>query len=296
MAVSMDQLESFVAAAEQGSFSGAARLLKKAQSAVSTHVANLETDLGLALFDRGGRNPVLTEAGARLLPEAKLILDRREHLIGVASSFEAHVEKRLVVAIDELYPESAVGELFAEFAKRFPHVELELLFPIMEDVSRLVIDGKADVGVMWRQEDLPAELGFKTIGWVPLQLVCGKNHPLAHGRVDWEELKRHRQIMVTVRNEGTERHRLRVAAEVWWVESHWVILQILKQGVGWALIPAHIMASSPVAEELAIPELEFDEGAHPVALEVIWHKQRPAGPAAKWLRRRFAARPAMLRM
>nr|WP_084518643.1 LysR family transcriptional regulator [Bradyrhizobium sp. th.b2] len=269
MAVSMDQLESFVAAAEQGSFSGAARLLKKAQSAVSTHVANLEADLGIALFDRAGRIPVLTEAGARLLPEAKLILDRREHLIGVASSFEAHVEKRLVVAIDELYPESAVGELFAEFAGRFPHVELELLFPIMEDVSRLVLDGKADVGVMWRQEHLPPELGFKTIGWVPLQLVCGENHPLAHGRVDWEELKRHRQIMVTVRNEGTERHRLRVAAEVWWVESHWVILQILKQGVGWALIPAHIMASSSVAEELAIPELEFDEGAHPVALEVV---------------------------
>ena len=92
MSLSMDQLESFVAAAEQGSFSGAARLLKKAQSAVSTHVANLETDLGIALFDRTGRNPVLTEAGARLLPEAKLILDRREHLIGVASSFEAHVE------------------------------------------------------------------------------------------------------------------------------------------------------------------------------------------------------------
>ncbi|MBR1204200.1 MULTISPECIES: LysR family transcriptional regulator [unclassified Bradyrhizobium] len=296
MAVSMDQLESFVAAAEQGSFSGAARLLKKAQSAVSTHVANLETDLGIALFDRTGRNPVLTEAGARLLPEARLILDRREHLIGVASSFEAHVEKRLVVAIDELYPESAVGELFAEFAKRFPHVEVELLFPIMEDVSRLVLDGKADVGVMWRQEHLPPELGFKTIGWVPLQLVCGKNHPLAHGRVDWEELKRHRQIMVTVRNEGTERHRLRVAAEVWWVESHWVILQILKQGVGWALIPAHIMASSQIADELAVPELEFDEGAHPVALEVVWHKQRPAGPAAKWLRGRFATRPPMLRM
>ena len=80
------------------------------------------------------------------------------------------------------------------------------------------------------------------------------------------------------------------------VESHWVILQILKHGVGWALIPAHIMASSQVAEDLAIPELEFDEGAHPVALEVVWHKQRPAGPAAKWLRRRFATRPPMLRL
>ena len=288
MAVSLDQLEAFVAAAEQGSFSAAGRVLRKAQSAVSTQVANLEEDLGLMLFSRSGRNPILTAAGARLLPEAKLILDRREHLIGMAASFEAHVEKRLVVAIDELYPESALGELFAEFASHFPHVELELLSPIMEDVSRLVLDGKADIGVMWRQEALPTELGFHTIGWVPLALVCGKNHPLANAVVDWEELKRHRQIMVTVRTEGTERHRLRVAAEVWWVESHWLILQILKQGIGWSLIPLHILANSPVAQDLATPALQFDEGMHPVALEAVWHKQRPAGPAAKWLRHRIA--------
>ena len=289
MQISMDQLEAFVAAAERGSFSAAARALRKAQSAVSTHVSNLEDDLGVALFSRAGRNPVLTEAGERLLPEARLILDRRAHLIGVASSFEAHVEKRLVVAIDELYPESATGELFAEFAAHFPHVELELLFPMMEDVSRLVLDGKADLGVMWRQETLPAELGFHTLGWVPLQLVCGKTHPLAEARVGWEDLKRYRQIMVTVRTEGTERHRLRVAAEVWWVESHWVILQLLRQGIGWALIPAHIVENSPLVRDLARPALQFDDGAHPVALELIWHKQRPAGPAARWLRERFAA-------
>ena len=107
--------------------------------------------------------------------------------------------------------------------------------------------------------------------------------------VDWEELKRHRQIMVTLRSEGKEKHRLRVAAEVWWVESHWVILQILKQGIGWALIPNHIIASSFIGEDIVMPKLRFDEGAHPVALELVWHKQRPSGPAATWLRERFAA-------
>lgn len=284
----MEQLEAFVTAAEQGSFSAAGRALRKAQSAVSTQVSNLEDDLGLVLFDRSGRHPSLTAAGERLLPEAKLILDRREHLIGVAASFGAHIENRLVVAIDELYPEHALGELFAAFAVRFPHVELELMFPMMEDVSQMVLAGKADIGVMWRQEALPPELGFHTIGWVQLKLVCGRQHPLASGVVEWEELKRHRQIMVAARSEGAQRHRLRIAAEVWWVESHWVILQILRQGIGWALIPEHIVAHSPVAPELAIPALQFDEGAHPVALELIWHKQRPSGPAARWLRERFA--------
>lgn len=52
--------------------------------------------------------------------------------------------------------------------------------------------------------------------------------------------------------------------------------------------PAHILARSPVAQDLAIPALQFDDGAHPVALELVWHKQRPSGPAATWLRKRFA--------
>ncbi|MCV9966924.1 LysR family transcriptional regulator [Pararhizobium sp. BT-229] len=288
MVVSMDQLEAFVAAAKHGSFSAAGRALRKAQSAVSTQVANLEEDLGLDLFDRSGRNPVLTSAGERLLPEAKVILDRREHLIGVASSFEAHVETRLVAAIDELYPDREMGALFSEFASRFPHVELELLFPMMEDVSRLVLDGKADVGVMWRQEDLPAELGFQTLGWVPLKMVCAKDHPLAKVDVGWEELKRYRQIMVAVRSEGAAKQRLRTAAEIWWVESQWVILQLVKQGIGWALVPDHVIAHSPYAPELVTPALQFGDGQFPVALEMVWHKQRPCGPAAKWLRRRLA--------
>jgi len=289
MNLSFEQLEAFVAAAEQGSFSAAGRALRKAQSAVSTQVANLEEDLGVALFSRAGRNPVLTVAGERLLREAKVILDRRAHLIGVASSFESHVETRFVVAIDELYPEHLLGTLFADFARHFPHVELELLFPLMEDVSQLVLAGQADIGVMWRQEALPPELGFQTVGWVPIKLVCGKGHPLAGTRVDWEELKRHRQILVAARGDGPEKQRLRVAAEVWWVESHWVILQLVKQGIGWAFVSSYVIANSPVTADLVTPDLQFDDFDLPVALEMVWHKQRPCGPAARWLRERFAS-------
>src|ERR1700761_2425199 len=93
MAVTLDQLQAFVTAAEAGSFSGAARVLRKAQSAVSTQVANLETDLGLALFSRAARNPVLTPAGERLLLEARVVLDRREHFIGGGSSPGQGIEK-----------------------------------------------------------------------------------------------------------------------------------------------------------------------------------------------------------
>nr|WP_209882090.1 LysR substrate-binding domain-containing protein [Azospirillum soli] len=116
------------------------------------------------------------------------MLQQRLHtptpLIGVATRLEQRVENRLVVAVDELYPEHALGALFADVAHHFPLVELELLFPLMEDVSRMVRDGTADLGVMRRQEKLPVELGFRTIGRVPLTLVRGRDHSLAKDRVE----------------------------------------------------------------------------------------------------------------
>lgn len=288
MSVELEQLEAFVASADHGSFSAAARHLRKAQSAVSVLVASLEDDLDVKLFSRASRNPVLTEAGIRLLPEARLLLARREHLVSVARNFGDHVESRLVVAIDELYPEPAIATLFSAFAQEFPHVELELKFPSSTAISGLVLEGRADLGVMWRAENMPDELGFHTIGWVPLVLVCGREHPLAHTAVSWEDLRSFRQIMARKHSDTAESRRLRVGAEIWWVESHWVILQILTRGIGWAFIPEHILQDSPLAPQLVMPKLQFDEGAHPVALELIWNKRRRQGPAAQWLQERFA--------
>ncbi|GAB2458339.1 LysR family transcriptional regulator [Comamonas humi] len=282
--ISFDQLQAFVAAAERGSFSAAARHLRKAQSVVSTHVANLEVSLGVALFDRESRSPILTQAGVRLLHEARVVLERREHLVGVAYSIERNVEESLVIAVDELFPMQTLGQRMVDFSKAFPFVELKLLFPRMEDVSQLVLSAAADLGIMWRQESLQPELGFRNIGWVPLKLVCASNHPLAQGSIAWEELKRYRQIQVTPRGGGQEKSRLRVASSVWWVESYRAMLELVRLGLGWAVVPYHLLDELREDSGLIAPSLDFDVGDVPVPLELVWHKQRPCGPAAAWLR------------
>jgi len=66
-AVTLDQLRTFIAAADEGSFSAAGRKLRRAQSVVSQTLANLEAQLGVPLFEREGRYPKLTEQGKALL-------------------------------------------------------------------------------------------------------------------------------------------------------------------------------------------------------------------------------------
>lgn len=67
MRYSLEALSTFVEAVSCGSFSAAARRLRKSQSAVSTSIANLEVDLGISLFDHSSREPVLTEEGKKVM-------------------------------------------------------------------------------------------------------------------------------------------------------------------------------------------------------------------------------------
>jgi DNA-binding transcriptional LysR family regulator len=73
-AVTLDQLRTFIAAADQGSFSGAGRKLRRAQSVISKTLANLEGQFGVRLFDRAHRRPVLTSQGQVLLAHARTVV------------------------------------------------------------------------------------------------------------------------------------------------------------------------------------------------------------------------------
>ena len=84
--VSLDQLRTFIAAADEGSFSAAGRRLHRAQSVVSQTLANLEAQLGVRLFDRGARFPVLTDQGRALLADARAVAGNVDLLKGLVKS------------------------------------------------------------------------------------------------------------------------------------------------------------------------------------------------------------------
>ncbi|MCM2129859.1 LysR family transcriptional regulator [Larsenimonas rhizosphaerae] len=290
MTPTLEQLSALVATADTGSFSAAARRLGKAQSLISTHVANLELDLGLTLFDRSARLPVLTPGGTRMVAEARSVLAQRERFLGVARHLEAHIEPRLSLAIDEFYPEHLIGGLMQDFARQFPSVEIEMHFPLLEDVGRMLNSGQADLGVICRPQPLFPALETRPIGRVPLRLVCGQTHPLAEEKsVTPDCLKQHRQLIVATRGQPGSRLAERIGADVWWVESHFVMLELVKHGVGWTLMSDHVIAASPARPSLVTltaPALE-----RWVALELGWHAGRGLGVAGSWLRDRFLTQP-----
>ena len=106
--------------ADAGSFSAAGRELRRAQSAISQAVANLELVQGVELFDRRSHRPRLTEVGRVLVDQARLVLASAARFEAVASSTRAGVEPELTIAIDPLVPTAPLIDSLRALSERFP--------------------------------------------------------------------------------------------------------------------------------------------------------------------------------
>jgi Bacterial regulatory helix-turn-helix protein, lysR family len=118
--VSLDQLRTFLAAADEGSFSAAGRRLRRAQSVVSQSLANLEGQLGVKLFDRSGHLPVLTDQGRALLANARAVAGDVDLLKARAKNLAGGLEPELSVAVDVMFPDATFTHAVAAFQKEFP--------------------------------------------------------------------------------------------------------------------------------------------------------------------------------
>src|SRR5579872_2726381 len=140
--VSIDQLRTFIAAADEGSFSAAGRRLKRAQSVVSQTLANLEAQLGVQLFDRTSRFPMLTDAGRSLLVDARTATASMDLFKARAKGLSGGLEPELSVVVDVMFPIRNLTCAVAAFQTEFPATPLRLYVEALGAVLAPVADGR----------------------------------------------------------------------------------------------------------------------------------------------------------
>ena len=233
----LDQLRQFVAAAESGSFSAAARRIGRAQSAVSTSVGLLEADLGVELFDRSRRNATLTPAGQVMLLEAKELLRQAGGLNQRALSFAGGEDARLSIALDEALPYLVLGALVVELAARFPALELTQLNGTATEVADYVRQGRASIAFHFDRGDPGGDFAHRYLGNVAQGIFVASGHPLAAlPEVTRTELAHHRQLVMQM--EGVD--DMVLSPTVWRTDSFYSIAGMVADRLGWAILPLNI--------------------------------------------------------
>ena len=143
---------SFLAVADTGSLSAAARQLGLTQPTLGRHIAELESALGLTLFTRQARGLALTESGAALVPEARAMAAAAARMALIAAGREAAVEGTVRLTASRIVSHHILPAMLADLRLNAPGVQIEL---VPSDSTENLLFREADIALrMYRPTQL----------------------------------------------------------------------------------------------------------------------------------------------
>jgi DNA-binding transcriptional LysR family regulator len=174
----LDQLHTFLEIVRLKSFSKAAQTCFRTQPAISAQVRQLEQELNAQLFERFGSRISLTTAGKIFSQYAEQILSLRRQAQDSIGELEKMPRGELVIAANEATCIYVLPEVFAEYSRRFPNVQLLVERQYGSKIAEAILDNLADFGFT----QLPVQdrkLQVVKIHTDEIKLVVPPRHPLA---------------------------------------------------------------------------------------------------------------------
>ena len=264
--VDLLQMETFVAVAEERSFSRAAARLHRTQPAVSQAIAKLETELGEMLFERSSRDGALTDAGTVLLEYAHKLLNLRGAATTALSELRALHTGRLGVAANE-YTCLYLLPLLDEFRRRSPQIKITVRRSLASRISDEILSHAVEFGVMSFRPDDPA-VRSTVVYRDELAFVVNPQHRLARaGKVSIRELGT--QTFIAHNVPSPQRQKVIQAFQRYKTPLHMpvelpsleAIKRFVEMGNGVALVPgltAQTELDSGRLVRVEVPELEME--------------------------------------
>src|SRR6266545_4683804 len=266
----INQLEVFLAVAQEKSFSRAAETLHRTQPAVSQAIRRLETELGEPLFDRSSKDGTLTAAGRVLFDFSQQMLNLRHHAHSAIRELRDLHHGKLSLGANE-YTVMALLPLIPIFRARHPHIKIEVKRSLASRIPSEIIGRDVEIGVVSFK---PTDAAIKSIavGVDELALVVPPNHPLAAKQiVSVRELGAEAFIAHNVPSPYREkvvrtfekyRTPLNISLEMPTLEA---IKRFVEGGMGVALVP-RLTARAEIARgqvaALTVREMKFERRLH----------------------------------
>ncbi|MCM0611893.1 LysR family transcriptional regulator [Marinobacter sediminum] len=174
-----NSLRAFLAIVDHGSFSEAAEVLHLTQPAISKRLAALEVQLGASLVDRSHRQIRLTDAGTRLLPHARRILDEIHNARVALSPDSAHVEGELQIIASHHIGLHHLPNWLRRFKREYPQVDLNLQFMDSDAAYEQMRKRNAELAFVTLSDSMEPSFNVFAQWPDPMVFVTAADHPLA---------------------------------------------------------------------------------------------------------------------
>jgi len=281
--VELAQMETFLAVAEERSFSRAASRLHRTQPAVSQTIAKLEAELGEVLFERSSRDGTLTAAGEVLREYAVKMLNLRGEATDALGELRALHTGRLLIAANE-YTCLYLLPLLSAFRERHARIKVVVERSLASRIPEQVLNHSVELGLLtFRPED--SQLSSTVVYRDELAFVVNPSHALAGtGRVAIRELRSYNFVAHTIASplrqkvvEAFKRHKtpLRMDVELPSLEA---IKRYVEMGGGVALVPG--LSVRTELEQGSLVRVEVPELLLERRLRVVHRRQASLSHAA----------------
>lgn len=259
--------------------------MARAQSVISQTLANLEDLIGVKLFDRSARFPVLTDQGRALLADARTVAGNVDRFKAQAKSLAGGLEPELSVAVDVMFPDTTLTAAVVAFQKAFPASLLR--FDVESSaVVDPVLNGRCAVGVVGSWALAPPQLTYERLLTVRLPMVVSSQHPLASSRgpIPTNVLDEYVHL---AHIDPADLSRTRLSrgrrAKTWRLSHLGAKLAFLRAGLGFGGMPLHCMEADLASG--ALIEIAFEDappGGYVTSMSAIFRTDSPPGPAGRW--------------
>jgi DNA-binding transcriptional LysR family regulator len=283
-----NELRTFLAVAESGSFSRAAEQLHLTQPAVSKRIQSLESGLDVRLFDRVGKRVYLTEAGSLLKPRAERMLAELADTEVVLRNLHQRVDGRLGIATSHHVGLHRLAPVLKAFTQRHAAVQLDIDFVDSEAAHDLVRSGSTELAIVTLAPVPDPLLACERVWADPLVFVAAADHALSgQSRIPLEKLATYPALLpglgtftgrIVVERFARAGLALNTAMSTNYLETIGMLAGI---GLGWSVLPA-TMVQAPLVT------LDVDCGLLGRVLGAVTNRSRtlsnPAGAFLEVLR------------
>ena len=170
----LKQLQSFVAVAEQASFTRAAQVLGLAQPALSRHIRSLEVELRQTLLMRNGRGAVTTDAGKLLLEHARGILHQVARAHEDLDQLRGGMSGRVALGLPPSVARVLTVPLTRAFRAELPQAQLSIREGLSADLAESLLNGRLDIAVLYNAQ---ATEGLQRQSLIDEELVLVQARP-----------------------------------------------------------------------------------------------------------------------
>ncbi|MDO3722338.1 LysR family transcriptional regulator [Marinobacter sp. chi1] len=253
-------LKAFLAIVDQGSFSEAAESLHLTQPAISKRLAALESQLDTILIDRSQRSIGLTDAGKRLIPHARRILDEIHNATTMLSSGDGLVSGELQIIASHHIGLHHLPNWLRKFTREHPRVSLNLQFMESDTAYIQMRKRQAELAFVTLSDSMESDFVVYEQWPDPMAFVVGPDHELAaRAHIELKDLAEYPAILP-----DTTTATYRVVSRLF-LEANLPLrqqiptnyLETIKMmtgvGIGWSVLPISMVDSSIRTLDIGFP-------------------------------------------